>query len=343
MIPPKDLEHIRTQILEAENPTFLFDDDPDGLCSFLLLWKHAKKGKGIPTRGKLSEDTVDKLAFLNTDLVVILDKPEMDQEIVDMIKVPIIHIDHHFPVEAKADHYQYYNPRVENDKDNRPTSYWAYQIVKENIWIATVGIISDWFIPEFLEEFNKEYPGLLPDVLEKPGQALFDEKFGDLAKAFAFSLKGKADDRKKCLKVLTRIEHPDEILKQTTPQGKFIFKHFDKMNRAYQELREEAMKSEADGKVLLFSYPSIQHSFTSLIANEMVYRNPDKVVIIARVKDDAVIMSLRSPDVPIPPILEKALEGLDGRGGGHDLACGGSVRNDQFIEFIRRFKEEVNK
>ena len=40
-------KEIRDLVQSSENPLFFFDDDEDGLCSFLLLWKHIKKGKGI--------------------------------------------------------------------------------------------------------------------------------------------------------------------------------------------------------------------------------------------------------------------------------------------------------
>ena len=51
MITESELQEIRKMFTEAKRPLFIFDDDQDGLCSFLLLWKWQQKGKGIPTTG----------------------------------------------------------------------------------------------------------------------------------------------------------------------------------------------------------------------------------------------------------------------------------------------------
>ena len=343
MISKKQIEEIRTYIQQAKNPVYFFDDDSDGLCSFLLLWHFAPKGRGIPVRGEINEHYTEKLHELNADLLVILDKPVLAQETVDMIGIPIVHIDHHPPLTIKAPNYHYYNPRVHDDADNRPTSYWAYQVTQQNLWIAMVGIISDWYIPEFVDEFKEKYPGLLPDKLTYPGQALFDAEFGTLARAFAFSLKGESSERRACLQILMKLESPAEILEQNTPRGKFIYRHFTKINRYYQKLREEALATKSRGKVLIFTYPSSEHSLTSLLSNELIYRHQDKVVIIGRVKDDEVIISIRSTKLKIPPLLEKAFEGLEGGGGGHDLACGAHIKTEDFSKFMRKFTQLVNK
>lgn len=342
MIPEQEIKGIRTMLEKAENPIYLFDDDQDGLCSFLVLWKITKKGKGIPSKGLLNRDSAEKVKKERADLLILLDKPVVEQEFLDEIRIPIIHIDHHPPLKIKAPNYHYYNPRKENDKDTRPTSYWAYQVAKDNLWIATIGIISDWYIPEFITEFQEKYPGLLPEV-KNPGQALFETDFGKLCRSFAFALKGKSTERNQCLKVLTRIDDPWEIMRQETAKGKFIFKHFEKMEKRYQKIREQAMKVKVKGEIFLFTYPSSEDSFTSLLSNEVVYRHPEKVVIIGRVKEDAVVMSLRSTKHKLPDIITRALEGLEGHGGGHDAACGANVRADQFGTFMERFEEIIKE
>jgi len=341
MITEKELQEIRTLLNNAQNPLFLFDDDQDGLCSFLLLWRYAQKGKGIASKGHLEEHVIAKIQEERADLLIILDKATLKQEIVDGLHIPIIHIDHHHPIDTSAPHYHYYNPRKENDADSRPTSYWSYQVAQQDLWIAMVGIISDWYIPEYVDEFNKAYPGLLPEKLSHPGEALFDAEFGKLARAFAFSLKGKSNESKQCIKVLTRIESPWEILRQETARGKFIYKHYEKLEKSYQKLRQEALDVKTKEKVLLFTYPATQDSFTSLLSNELIYRRRDKIIIVGRVKDDRVIMSIRSSEIKLPQLIHTALEGLTGYGGGHYLACGANVKQEDFGTFITRFKKLV--
>src|SRR3989344_7354054 len=56
MISEKQIENIRQELKESENPLFFFDDDPDGLCSYLLLRKYIEKGKGVVVKGSATLD-----------------------------------------------------------------------------------------------------------------------------------------------------------------------------------------------------------------------------------------------------------------------------------------------
>ena len=59
----------------------------------------------------------------------------------DQVKLPIVWIDHHSPIELR--NVLYFNPRVSNHEDNFSTSYLCYQAVEKDIWIAAVGCIAD--------------------------------------------------------------------------------------------------------------------------------------------------------------------------------------------------------
>lgn len=342
MILETEIQEIRTMLKEAKNPLFIFDDDQDGLCSFLLLWKWQQRGKGIPIKGKISEDIIHKIEREKADLILLLDKPTLEQEFISAVQIPIIHIDHHPLLLLEAPNYHYFNPRKENLKDDRPTSYWAYQVTKQNLWIAMVGIVGDWFLPEFIPEFQKEYPDLIPEA-HSPGQIFFDTEFGKLIRSFVFSLKGKPQEKSQCIKILTRVEHPNEILKQETARGKFIWKHYLNLEKKYQKIIKEGLAIKTRGKILFFNSPPDQDSFTSLVSNELSYRRPNKIIIVGRIKNERMIMSLRSNNLILPPIIHKCLDGLTGTGGGHDHACGATVRTDEFGIFMTRFKKLTSK
>ncbi len=232
----KQLQGIREELESSFRPLFFFDDDPDGLCSFLLFYRLIKEGKGIVVKSSpnLDEKFLHIVEEYKPDKIFILDKPLVSQDFLDKIKVKVIWIDHHAPVKRKK--VTYYNPRINNDADNRPTAYWCYKIADQDLWIAMVGIIGDWHLPVFSKEFSKLYPKLLPKKIAKPEEALFKTEIGRLARIFSFILKGKTQDVMKYVKILTRIKSPYEILKQTTAQGKFIYKRYEKINKEYQEL-----------------------------------------------------------------------------------------------------------
>ena len=94
-------------------------------------------------------------------------------------------------------------------------------------------------------------------------------------------------------------------------------------------------------KILVYTYSDDKMSFTGDLANELLYKFPDKVIIVGRKKNDEVRMSIRSRGIVIPQILEKSLSGLEGYGGGHEYACGANVKQDDFNEFIKRMKANL--
>ena len=177
MIPEEQLTEIRKAFSESARPLVFFDDDPDGLCSFLQFYKLNIEAKGViyKAAGPLDEKFLRKVEEYHPDNIFILDVPEVSQEFLDKAK-NVYWLDHHTPCNRK--NVKYYNPMI-IEPDNRPISYWSYRIAEKSLWIAMVGSISDWFIPEELAfDFRKEYPNLLPPEITKPEEALFCSKAG---------------------------------------------------------------------------------------------------------------------------------------------------------------------
>ncbi len=89
--------------------------------------------------------------------------------------------------------------------------------------------------------------------------------------------------------------------------------------------------------MLVYTYTDDKMSFTGDLSNELVYLFPKKVIIIARSKSGEMKCSLRSATVKVLPILQKALEGVEGYGGGHDLACGACINKRDWEQFLKNF------
>ncbi|HLC72864.1 MAG TPA: DHH family phosphoesterase [Candidatus Nanoarchaeia archaeon] len=336
MLSQQQIQEIRDALEQSKNPLIFFDDDTDGLTSFLLLYRKYKKGHGVPVKAPQTEENLylRKIQAYDPDLVVVLDRPVLVQSLLNKIQVPIIWIDHHEPLERQG--VKYYNPMVLTKGDNRPTSYWCYQVAQQDLWIAMVGIISDWYIPEFVKNF--EYKELLGKA-KTPPEVLFETEFGRLIKVFNFSLKGRMPDIKKQIAALMKIDNPMEILQQSSPKGKFIYRHYEKINQYYEEILLDALHTKGKDNVFVFTYPSTQHSFTGTLSNELLHRREEKVLIIAREKDGEMRISLRGKETVILPIVKKALEKVHGSGGGHEMACGANVRKEKFQIFV----EEIRK
>lgn len=339
MISKKDIEEIKEEIKKSENPLIFFDDDPDGLCSFLLFKSMKENAKGIVIKSSPSLDMnyLRKIDELSPDKVFVLDKPIIEQDFIDNVHIPLYWIDHHPIVKRKGLHY--YNPRIDDDKDNSPVTYWSYKITNGPMWIATIGSIADWYIPPFLKEFKNKYPGLIKNE-NTPEKIIFETKLGILIKVFSFLLKGRISDIRKNISVLSRITSPYEIVEGQSARGKFLFRYYLKVKKNYDILLEQASKVD-DEKIIIFTYPSSKMSFTSELSNELLYKHPNKLIIIGREKEDEIKLSLRSSNIVLPPLIKEALKNVKGYGGGHDFACGCSVAKDDFQTFIDNIKNQL--
>jgi len=339
MLTEKHYKEIREELDNCKRPLFFFDDDPDGLCSFLLLYRYKREGKGIVVKSspELKPMFIKTVENYGPDKVFIVDKPMVSQEFIDAVKVPIIWIDHHDIIKNSGT--KYYNSR--KDGFGEPASCICYRVVKQDLWIAACGAVGDWYLPDFISKSSKEYPDLLPPEIKKPEKALYETKLGEIVRILSFILKGKTSDVLSCVKILTRIKTPYELLNGETSQSNFIIKRFNKIKEDYNRMLDEALKHSKGDKMILFTY-SNKMSFTSDLSNELLYRFPKKLIIIAREKDGEMKCSLRSSDhFSVSNILKKALVGIEGYGGGHEHACGACIKKEDFKRFVDNIRKEL--
>lgn len=342
MLTNKEISEIKTYLKNSENPLFFFDDDNDGLSSFLLLNKYIdSRGHGVVVKSSplLDVQYLNKVQEYNPDIVFVLDKPKISQEFVNAVNVPIVWIDHHEPQNIKGVHY--YNPRKENSTDGRCTTYWCYKVVKQDLWIATLGSISDWQVPDYIDEFEKKY-GLI-DGKRLPNEILFETNFGEFCRLVSFLLKGKTSDVRKRINAMMKISGPSEILNQETVRGKFLYRESSKVKKRYDELIKLAMTMQPRGNLHVFIYPSGKLSLTSDLSNELLHRFPKRIILVGREKDGFMRLSLRSTDFILPDILTKSLEGIEGYGGGHEHACGGNIAVKDFDKFVNNLVKYTSK
>jgi len=167
MLTKIQIGKIRNRLNEFSNPLFLFDNDADGLCSFLLLQRYLGRGKGVPIKSfpELSIDYFRRVRELDCDSIVILDKPNVSQEFFEAareINIPVIWIDHHQTETKIPDYIEYYNPVYNKKSLSTPTTVLCYQVsnLKDDLWLMIIGAISDRFMPKEYSDFLKTYPEL---------------------------------------------------------------------------------------------------------------------------------------------------------------------------------------
>jgi len=338
----KMIKGIREELINCKQPLFFFHDDPDGLASFLLLYRFIREGKGVIVKSKplINMKFLRQVEEYEPDKIFVLDIANMEQDFIDAAKVPIVWVDHHNLVDR--DKVKYFNPKQEDPSSAIPVTYFCHKAVEQDTWLGMVGCVGDWYLPDFYKRFSATHPDLLPEKIDNAEDALFKTKLGKLIRAFSFVLKGKTSDAMKCVKVLTRISDPKVILEQSTPAGKFIFKKFDKINKIYEGLLNDALKnSKKSRKMIVFTYKADTMSFTGNLANELLHRYPNKLIFIAREKSGEMRGSLRSNKISLTKLLPNALSGLEGYGGGHEHASGVGVAVRDFKKFVENIEKEL--
>lgn len=336
----KGIEKARELILSSNRPYILFDDDPDGLASFLLIYRMVKAGKGVPIKGSpLDEEFAQKINEYSPDLVVVLDKAVVNQDFFDKVKTTCIWIDHHDLQDPKG--VLYINPQSEGR--NVPTSSLCYDIAQTDEWIATVGIVADWQLPEkeLRKKIQEQYPELLPKTIKKAPDALFTTPIGVLARVFSFNLKGKSKDILSSMKMLTRINDPYELLEKKHAQAKLVMKKYEQLLSEYQTLLDEA-KTHEEKEAIFFTYHVDTTSFTPDLSNELLYTYPKKTILIARESSGSYKCSIRDNHRNIKNILASVIDEVGGDGGGHEHACGAIIPEHSFQDFLEVFRKKLS-
>lgn len=342
MLEQSQILRIREELDSSKRPIFFFHDDADGLCSFLLFYRHVQAGKGVIVKmtPKIDKSFTRKVTEYGPDKVFILDIAMVEQDFLDdmaELGLKVVWVDHHNPLSRTKVIYE--NPRKNNPKDDTCVTRLCYEVVKQDIWIAMAGSIGDWQMPDFSNAFGKKYPDLFDPKVTRPEEALFGQKIGQLVQIFSFVLKGKTDDVVKCMKILTRVKTPYEIMLQQTPSGSFIYKRYMGIKEHYDALIKRAKSHVTKDDIFIYTYEGERYSFSSELSNELLYNYPSKVILVGRKKSGELKYSIRASHKNLPPILERALKGVEGFGGGHEHACGAVIKeksNDRFINQLKK-------
>lgn len=340
MLTKKQIREIKEHLEKAQNPIFFFDNDPDGLCSFLLLRRYIKRGKGIAIKSfpEMTEEYFRRVTELNSDYIFILDKPLVSEEFFDKAKsfnIPIVWIDHHEVQTKIPDFVYYYNTTLNRFKKNEPVTYLCYKITekKEDLWLAVIGCIFDRFIPDFYSDFIKLYPDL--SINSKDAFDIFyKSSIGKIVKIFCFALKDRTSNVVKMIKFLISVKSPYDVLEETN-KNREMHLRFNQIQRKYEKLIEKARAIADEKRILFFQYAG-DLSISADLANELSYMFKEKIIVVVYIHGIKGNVSARGKSVR--NIILKAIKGIEGAtAGGHEDAVGAQVK----VEDLEKFRENI--
>lgn len=335
MLNTTQLTEIRNQLELSQNPLFFYDNDADGLCSFLILRRSLDRGKGVAIKSfpDLKAQYNNKVDELNPDLIVILDKAELNPEFANHAEekgIPILWIDHHETKTDKTtvDKTSYYSSFPEAE----PVSYITQKIFNrpKDIWLSTIGCIGDVYMPDFAKQFSKDNPDLLPPNLDA-FTALQTTTLGKIARKLNFGLMDTTTNILQLIKYLFKATTPYDLLEENSSTAQF-HKRSNQLEEFYQKQIEKAESHfNPESKLLLFIY-SGNTSMSSEISNRLAFNHPDKLIVTAFLRPEKANISVRGKDaLKITKAATKDI--LGATGGGHPEATGAMVPISDFEKF----------
>ncbi len=348
MLTEKQVIEIKEHLEKAQNPLFFFDNDQDGLCSFLLLQRYIRRGKGVPVKSfpDLDANYFRKIGELNADYIFILDKPVVSRDFLDeaeKFNIPVVWIDHHEIQGRIPEFVNYYNPLLNKEKSEEPVTALCYQVTqrKEDLWLAVIGCVYDRFFPDFYSDFKKDYPDLAGNY-KKAWDVYYGPGLGKIAHILGAGLKDKTGNVISMLKFLMKVKSPYEILEENN-KNYSVYKRFKEIDKRYTKLLEKAIDSAGSEKILFFKYGG-DLSISSDLANGLMYKFPEKIIVVGYVSGVKINLSVRGKK--IRGFVLDAIEDLeDSTGGGHENAIGARIKKEDWEIFKERFEgliEEKN-
>ena len=351
----KEFEQIRKMIAKADNKVIVQHRDVDGTCSAAIIKKFLDFDVIAIRDPRLDEKLMKELVKKKPDAILFLDvaidryKDEFKFLQKQLPNCNMVLLDHH-PISNDLNKIGilHINPRFQDAESYVPTSRMAFDLMKsfgyktdDSMWISAIGVISDYghkTNPDFMEKSNKLYPRLLK------GKDIFDTKLGKASKTMYAAIILKGDYGVKYVtdvllnaKSFSDFESSKEIngwSATVEKEIKLVMDDFEKKKEIVQHIVFYELKTEL--------------GLTSIIANIISEKYPDKVIIIYKRAEKETKISTRSQKsiearskkpVDLSVVIPKAVEGI-GTGGGHPQSSGAIVSD--FSLFKKRLVKLVN-
>ena len=350
MLTKSQISQIKEHLNNAQNPLFFFDNDTDGLCSFILLQRYIKRGKGFPVKSTpLDKNYFRKIHELNPDCVFILDIPAVSEEFFEEIKkinLPVVWIDHHNTEKNKIpDFVSYYNPLLGKDFPSS-TTYLCYEAVKkkEDLLMKIIGSIADNFVPEIYEEFKKLYPDLFINSTNA-FEILYNSRIGVVAHLLNCGLTDKTANVVKMIKFLIKIKSPYEILEKTS-ENREMHEKYQIINKKLKKFLNEAQEQAKNSDRLIFFAYAGYTSMSAEISNSLKYLFPGKIIFVAYASESNSFTNISGRGEKVKDILDKVLQHgnfENAKGGGHENAVGAKIMKKDLLKFKELIREIIGE
>ena len=193
-------------------------------------------------------------------------------------------------------------------------------------------------MPEFISEVAYEYPELLKRNIKSAFEVLYNSEFGKIISIISSAMKDRTTNVVFLMNFLFKVNSPIDILTESESNCR-ILDRYKQINHTYEKLLEKAKRVARSSKRIAFFQYGGELSMSSDIANELSYRFPSKIIIVAYVKGNIANVSVRG-SVDVRKITIEAIKQMPGAtGGGHENATGAKMPAEYLLKFRNLFEE----
>jgi single-stranded DNA-specific DHH superfamily exonuclease len=336
----------------------IHDDDPDGICSAVLLSKCCLKvtseNPAIHSTEYGQSLTPKLLRMLRRDeaqAVIFTDVPAIPHNLLSEAaeEAEILILDHHYP-----DDYQkvvYANPRLLKASAYLPSSYLAFHVAiglglpQELCWIAGIGVLSDHGVENCKPLFTlirSEFPELVGKAKLEDASLMDLAPMGLLTKTISSAIvASRRQGAQVAFKTLNSAETYRDILEGSSSEARRLREWNQIVEDEFQNITRDVRRNvvRRGGNVVVYRFQS-RLRIKSLVANYLPRLFKDEIVLVIQKDGKYTHVSLRRGDRIRTDLRSLVQEGIkeipDASGGGHPEASAARLPSEWVDQFMDR-------
>lgn len=346
-----------TALKKNDKIAIYHDADPDGTCSAVILAKaiHQQRGKYpdyhlSPTGGErfLPDETINnlkkkKVTILFTTDIALDEHPEQLKKASEFAR--IIVFDHHkLYHDVNNERILLIKPQLFTTID--PSKYCTSKLIydycsrhadlKNNDWIAAVGIISDMTADEWKDYLTQTFARhSYPSEPLPRAQDYFNTPIGTISKLISSAEVYDEKNVNLCYNLLLKAKKPDDIIKSK----------LTKFEQAIStEINTYLENTEKNAEIypnleLIYYHIQPKYNIKSPLCTLASIKYHDKTILLITTIDGRAHVSARRHDrkLAVNDLLEKACKKIpNSNAGGHIPAAGATFPAQHLPEFKKR-------
>ncbi len=337
----------------------IHDDDPDGICSAVLLSKCCSRvvtaNPAVHSTEYGQSLTPKLLEVLRRDdpqAIIFTDVPAIPQNLLSEAaeSAEILILDHHYPENYR--NVVYANPRLLKASAYLPSSYLAFHVAaalglpQSLCWIAGVGVLSDHGVENCKPLFRlikSEYPELVGNAKFEDVSLMDASNLGVLTKTItSATVASPRQGARIAFKALNSAETYRDILEENRLEFRQLREWNQMVEEEFQSVIRDARRNivRRGRKIVVYRFQS-RLRIKSLVANYLPRLFRNEIVLVIQKDGKYTHVSLRRGSrshTDLRNLVQRAIADIpDASGGGHPEASAArlpTVWVDQFTDRI---------